>query len=120
MPKLPVLVLAWSVSVGFALGGCAAVPLSDRETAMPVFKAAQVHPAVIRALGPVKAYVCLWSKNQASYADEALSSLRSRADAKGATALVDYRIEVLARPPRAQQCQHYAQAQAVAVVLAGA
>jgi uncharacterized protein YbjQ (UPF0145 family) len=111
--------LAGVASAAFAMTGCASVRLSDKEAAMPVYAAAQSHPAVVQALGPVKAYVCQWSKNEASVVGEALNSLRSSADAKGATALVDYSIAYMERPARAQQCQHYVEAKATAVVLGG-
>jgi len=119
MVMMRLVALAGAAAAALAMTACASVRLTDKEAAMPVYAAAQSHPAVIQALGPVKAYVCEWSKNEASVVGEALNSLRSSADAKGATALVDYRIDYMTGPARAQQCQHFVEARATAVVLGG-
>ena len=113
------LVLAGAAMTVFAVTGCATARLSDRATAMPAFKADQTHPAVTQTLGPVTAYVCLWSKNEASIVDDALNSLRGRAEAKGANALVDYRYTLMTATPRQQQCRRFVRADATAVILQG-
>ena len=115
--KRPVLTFAVAALAVLGVSACASAPLTREAAAMPVFTMQQSHPAVIEAMGPLKTYVCLWSNNQASIVDDALNTLRSRAAAKGADALVDYRYKFLAAGPRAQQCQHSVEAEAVAVVL---
>lgn len=104
------------------LAGCASQPLPKHAAAMPVFALEQTHPAVAKALGPVKTSLCLWSQNEGSSLNDAVNTLRGSADAKGATALIDYRYQVLDNSlpraqPRAQQCRQYVRAEAVAVVL---
>lgn len=117
--NLPVrkFVPALAALVSLAAGACASPRLSERAAVMPVFAMEQTHPAVAEAMGAVKTYVCLWSKNEASISQEAMNRLRSDAEGKGATALVDYRYRFLAGAPRASQCQHFVEAEAVAVVL---
>ena len=112
-------ILASAALAALAATGPASAHLSQQAAAMPVFKSQQAHPAVTRVVGPVRAYVCLWSKNEATIVDDALNSLRSRADAKGANALVDYRYTYITKTPRQQVCQHQVRADANAVVLQG-
>jgi uncharacterized protein YbjQ (UPF0145 family) len=113
------LALAGAALAALGVAGCASARLSEQAAAMPVFKSEQTHPAVTRVVGPVTAYVCLWSKNEASIVDDALNSLRGSADAKGANALVDYRYAFITNTPRQQVCQHQVRADAEAVVMQG-
>ncbi len=115
--KPPVLTFAAAALAALCVGACASAPLTRLAAAMPVFTIQQSHPAVIEAMGSLKTYVCLSSSNQASIVDDALNTLRSRAAAKGADALVDYRYRFLTAGPRAQQCRRSVEAEAVAVVL---
>jgi hypothetical protein len=91
-----------------ALGACATAP---QTAAMRVFPMDQPHPAVTKAVGPMKTYTCQGS------AEAAQNTLRAHAAAAGADALVDYQWRVLSAPAHAQQCQRLVEAQAVAVVL---
>ena len=106
-----------AAAITVALAGCASTQLADRAAGMPVFVMQQEHPAVTQALGPLKTYVCLWSKNQSTIVEDAKNSLRDKAEAMGATALVDYQYQIMTASPRAQQCRQYLQANADAVIL---
>ena len=111
------LAVASIAAAAFELSACAATRLSERAASMPVFATEQSHPAVVQAMGPVKTDVCEWSQNRTSIVDDALNNLRNNADAKGATALINYRYEFKTNSPRVQQCRRYIEAEAVAVVL---
>jgi hypothetical protein len=111
--------VAGAACAALGASGCASARLSERAAAMPVFRAQQTHPAVTRVLGPVTTSVCLWSKNETSIVDDALNNLRSRAEAKGASAIVNYRYAFMTNTPRQQQCRRYVRADADAVVLQG-
>lgn len=102
---------------GFAGSGCAHAPLAAQAAALPVYAAEQAHPVVAQALGPVKTELCLWPTNEASIVNDALNHLRARAEAKGATALVDYRYSYRINSPLQRRCRRYIQAEAAAVVL---
>lgn len=110
---------ACAVLAALLLSGCADRPLSSQAAALPVFTAEQPHPAVIQAMGVVKADLCLWPQNETSAVDEALAALRRRAEAEGATALIDYQFQfqVRASVQRPAQCRRYIEAEAVAVML---
>ena len=84
---------------------------------MPVFGMDEVHPAVAEAKGAVKSFACLGATNETTASAEALESLRGRAEAKGATALIDYQRQLLAGAPRAPQCRSIVAVEAMAVVL---
>ena len=120
--RSPALASAFVALAGCAGSACAAGPLAHpasapaQAAALPVFAMEQSHPVVAEAMGPMKSYACL-SEDQASTIDKALNGLRSRAAAKGADALVDYHYTIRAGSPRAPQCQHFVEAEAVAVVL---
>lgn len=105
---------------GLALSGCMHARLTEQAAALPVYAAAQAHPVVTQALGPVKAELCLWRTNETSIVNDALNDLRADAGAKGATALVDYRYSYKVNSPLQRRCPHYIEAEAAAVVLGAA
>ena len=114
------LFLASAALGGLALSGCMHARLTARAAALPVYAAEQVHPAVTRVLGPVQAERCLWPANAASIVNDALNDLRADAEAKGATALVDYRYTYKINAPLQRHCRRYLEAEAAAVVLGAA
>lgn len=114
------LALAGAAVGGLAVSGCLHAQMTAHAAALPVYAAEQPHPAVTKALGPVKTDICLWSENETSIVNDALNDLRADADAKGATALVDYHYAFKANSPRVQQCRRYIEAQATAVIIGGA
>jgi hypothetical protein len=114
------LALAGAAVGGLAVSGCMHARLTEHAVAMPVYAAEQAHPAVTQALGPVKAELCLWSDNETSIVNDAVNNLRADADAKGATALVDYRYAYKINSPLQRHCRRYLEAQATAVVLSSA
>ena len=109
--------LAAVATAALAGTGCASARVSERAAAVQVFTAEQAHPAITRVLGPVQTTVCLWSQNASSITEDALNAQRDKADAKGATALIDYRYQMMTNTPRQQQCRRYLRAQAAAVIL---
>jgi hypothetical protein len=111
------LVLAGAAASGLAVSGCMHAPLTAQAAAMPVYAAEQAHPAVTRTLGPVKAALCLWPTNETSIVGKALDDLRADAEAKGASALVDYRYAYKINSPLQRHCRRYLEAEAAAVVL---
>jgi hypothetical protein len=113
-------IAAVTILAALSLGGCATAQMSSKAAAMPMFAAEQGHPAIMQTLGPVRTYVCPGDKTDATVIDQALSNLRQNADAKGATALIDYRYRFVANSPRAAQCNRILEASAVAVMLSGA
>ena len=119
-PGIRNLCTAAAVAGLVAAGGCASEPLSTRAAAIPVFSREQAHPGVVRALGPVRAYICLDPRNAASYEADVQNALRRKAESKGATALIDYRSQVLNNSPRQYQCRRFVKGEAVAAVTGGA
>ena len=113
------LALACAALGALSLSACATAKLSEHAAALPVYAADQADPPPIaRVLGPVKTYVCVRSENEASIGTDALNNLRASADAKGATALIDYHFAYRTNAPRVQQyCPRYIEAEATAVVL---
>ena len=120
--KSPRLIPIFVALAGCAASACASAPslrqaaAHPEAAALPIFAMEQSHPAVAEAMGPVKSDVCL-ATDQASTLDKALDGLRGRAAAKGADALIDYHYTIRAGSPRAAQCQHYVEAEAMAVML---
>lgn len=97
---------------------CASAPLSRQAAALPVFTMEQGHPAVAKAMASMKTYACLGQADETKVIDGALNTLRNRAAAKGADALVDYRYIVISANRRVPDCRRYVQAEAMAVMLA--
>ncbi len=110
------IVRAFAALTALCLPACASVHPSGRA-AMPVFAMDQAHPGVTDAMGAVKRFVCLGAIDEASATAEALDRLRGDAEAKGATALIDYHRQLLAGAPHAPQCPRIVAVEAVAVVL---
>ena len=115
MKTLTAIVVALAASAACA---CASAPLSSQAAALPVFAMEQAHPAVTKAMGPMKTYACLGQADETQIIDGALNTLRNRAAAKGADALVDYRYTVMTVNRRVPDCHRYVEAEAVAVMLA--
>lgn len=115
--RFPALTSIFFALASCAASACAAAPLAHPAALLPVFAMEESHPAVAEPMGSMKSYACLGGDSQASIVGKALEELRSRAAAKGADALIDYHYTVRAGSPRAPQCQHYVEAEAMAVVL---
>lgn len=83
---------------------------------LPAFAQNDVHPPVLRALGAVNGFSCLLPANEASAQADALARLSRKAQAMGATGVVDVRYKVIRYSPRGP-CWRQTYAKGLAVLL---